>query len=60
MKKATGSVGMSGIRGAYPYYMERFFEENGIAIVGKTEDADHFKKGLCGFFQFQLLYFALL
>ena len=52
MKKSNWFCGDVCIRGAYPYYMERFFEENGIAIVGKTEDADILKKGCVDFFSF--------
>lgn len=52
MKKSNWFCGDVCIRGAYPYYMERFFEENAIAIVSKTEDADILKKGCVDFFSF--------
>ena len=52
MKKSNWFCGDVCIRGAYPYYMERFFEENAIVIVGKTEDADILKKGCVDFFSF--------
>ncbi len=40
------------VRGAYPYYASRFFEENNIHIVMEDEDRDILKKGTIDFYTF--------
>ena len=52
MKKSNWFCGDVCIRGEYPYYMNRFFEENGIVINKEAEDADTLKKGCVDFFSF--------
>lgn len=40
------------IRGEYPYYMNRYFKENGIALKREPEDASILKEGCVDFFSF--------
>ncbi len=40
------------VRGAYPYYAARYFEENGIKIKMEPEDEDILKEGTVDFYTF--------
>ncbi len=52
MKKSNWFCGDVCIRGEYPYYMKRFFEENDISINMEAGDEDVLKKGCVDFFSF--------
>jgi len=40
------------VRGEYPYYMERFFEEKGISVKMEAEDKEILKEGCVDFYTF--------
>lgn len=40
------------VRGEYPFYMERYFEENGIHVKMEAGDAELLKKGTVDFYSF--------
>lgn len=40
------------VRGEYPFYMERYFEENGIQVKMEAGDAELLKKGTVDFYSF--------
>ena len=40
------------VRGAYPYYAKRFFEEKGITIETRPGDAEILKNGTVDFYTF--------
>lgn len=40
------------VRGEYPYYMDRYFEEHGIHVKMEPQDAETLKKGTVDFYTF--------
>lgn len=52
MRRVNWFCGDVQVRGEYPSYMERYFQENGIAIHKEPSDNEILRKGVVDFFTF--------
>ncbi|MBQ8627607.1 MAG: 6-phospho-beta-glucosidase [Agathobacter sp.] len=52
MNKSNWFCGDVCVKGKYPYFMNRFFRENGVEIAMEEKDAEILKKGCVDFFTF--------